>query len=561
MGCGCAAGAAGTIWGRTCWLEGGWGSLTGSWLEGERTRVMRPAARIDAPPTTAPQRDDPFAALRAELAGLPVGRRIAVLRTRRDLTQTELAQLVGRSASWLFKIEHGERRCHDLALITELAAVLRVPPGLLVDLDLGSVPSRGDSLVEPGPPKAPPAKRATATGLAARVSEALAQVTARLDGLERRLDGLDLNGAVNGDGDVVTVWVSVTIGDAPAMVPVRLSRRAVLAAGGAALLGLPAGLLDPDEHARLAAAVEAPGRADTAIVAHFQTLLAHYRRLDDAIGARRLLVPVRSSLELIDHLGKTAPPPVRQALLFVSAQYLELTGWLRVEVDDHAKAQRAYGGGRERAAEAGEDALARYVLMSQSEQAHSRRNAAEAVKLAQAAQAGEGELTPAARAWAADLEARAWALAGRPGPCKRKLDEAEGLLGASAEAGRADEPPWIYHFQARSLAVHRGVCLTDLGEAGAAVEALSAAIAGLPADWARDRAYYLSWQAQAHAGAGDLEQAGAVGCEAARLAIQLAHTRTLNKLRDLHTALAATGTHAPAVTDLADLLQPGNGLE
>lgn len=38
-----------------------------------------------------------------------VGERIAFYRARRGLTQTQLANLVGRSADWLSKIERGER--------------------------------------------------------------------------------------------------------------------------------------------------------------------------------------------------------------------------------------------------------------------------------------------------------------------------------------------------------------------------------------------------------------------------------------------------------------------
>ncbi|MGH8909458.1 MAG: helix-turn-helix domain-containing protein [Egibacteraceae bacterium] len=510
---------------------------------------MQPANRITPQHTPAQPDDSPYGRLEAELAGLSFGKRIAFLRRRLELKQIVTAELAGRSGSWLSKVERGVLRYEDLGVIADLAAVLGVPPTLLIDMDLRSILT-GEGGQRPAPPHVP----TPGVGRAAGIRDTLAALATRLDSLERCLESQHVNGIVD-DDDAVTVWVNATIGEVPAMIPVRLSRRQVLAAGGAALLALPAGLLDPDERGRIAAAVDAPGRADMAMVAHLETLLAHYRRLDDSIGGHRLLAPVRASLALVDHLRETARPPVRQALLSVSAQYLELTGWLCVDSEGHTAGQRAYGDALDRATEAGEHALARYVLMSQSEQAFHQRDAPSAVTLAQAAQAGEGRLTPAVAAWAADLAARAWALDGKPDACKRELDEATGLLAASAEAGRAGEPPWIYHFGEESLAGHQGVCLIELGDYRAGIEALDAALAALPDDWARDRASLLCRSATAHAGNNDPEQAGAVACEAARLAIPLGHTRSLTKLASLHAELTAAGKDPPAVRDLGDLLR------
>ena len=89
---------------------------------------------------------------------LTIGERIAHYRARRGLTQTELANLVGRGPDWLSKIERGERRLRNVDVLAELARVLRVTLGDLLgqpvmfeeDDDLDDVPAVRDALMAPG---------------------------------------------------------------------------------------------------------------------------------------------------------------------------------------------------------------------------------------------------------------------------------------------------------------------------------------------------------------------------------------------------------------------------
>ncbi|MGH8899370.1 MAG: helix-turn-helix domain-containing protein [Egibacteraceae bacterium] len=69
---------------------------------------------------------------------MSVGQRIAFFRCRLGMAQLTLAERVGRSESWLSKVERGDRGCDSLALIVALAEVLRVPPAALIDVDLTS---------------------------------------------------------------------------------------------------------------------------------------------------------------------------------------------------------------------------------------------------------------------------------------------------------------------------------------------------------------------------------------------------------------------------------------
>jgi transcriptional regulator with XRE-family HTH domain len=63
---------------------------------------------------------------------LTVGERIAFYRSRRGLTQREMAGLVGRSEEWVSSIERGRRQVRRLDVLTVVAAALRVSlPDLL----------------------------------------------------------------------------------------------------------------------------------------------------------------------------------------------------------------------------------------------------------------------------------------------------------------------------------------------------------------------------------------------------------------------------------------------
>ena len=61
-----------------------------------------------------------------------VGERIAYWRHRRMMTQVALAGQVGRSESWLAKIERGERTIEAIKDLLLLARILRVEPGDLI---------------------------------------------------------------------------------------------------------------------------------------------------------------------------------------------------------------------------------------------------------------------------------------------------------------------------------------------------------------------------------------------------------------------------------------------
>lgn len=61
--------------------------------------------------------------IRSECAR-PIGERIAIYRSRRGISQTVLAGLVGRSESWLSQVERGVRSVDRMSVLMEMAMVL-----------------------------------------------------------------------------------------------------------------------------------------------------------------------------------------------------------------------------------------------------------------------------------------------------------------------------------------------------------------------------------------------------------------------------------------------------
>ncbi|MFI1194521.1 helix-turn-helix domain-containing protein [Micromonospora sp. NPDC020750] len=66
---------------------------------------------------------------------LPIGRRVARLRAQRRLTQQMLADRLGKSKSWVDKVERGARSLDRFTVIRDLADALRVDPVALLGRD------------------------------------------------------------------------------------------------------------------------------------------------------------------------------------------------------------------------------------------------------------------------------------------------------------------------------------------------------------------------------------------------------------------------------------------
>lgn len=65
-----------------------------------------------------------------------VGRRLATARRRRGLSQLQFADLIGRSESWVSKVETGAMRLDGVSLARSIAQLLGVSFAHLVAVDV-----------------------------------------------------------------------------------------------------------------------------------------------------------------------------------------------------------------------------------------------------------------------------------------------------------------------------------------------------------------------------------------------------------------------------------------
>ncbi|MGC4804278.1 helix-turn-helix domain-containing protein [Micromonospora sp. DT233] len=69
------------------------------------------------------------------MTDLPAGRRMAYWRDRRGMSQQTLADALGKSKSWVDKVERGVRRLDKLSNLQDIARALRIDVQLLLDTD------------------------------------------------------------------------------------------------------------------------------------------------------------------------------------------------------------------------------------------------------------------------------------------------------------------------------------------------------------------------------------------------------------------------------------------
>jgi transcriptional regulator with XRE-family HTH domain len=72
---------------------------------------------------------------------LPIGRRVAYWRGQRKMSQQVFADRIGRSKSWVDKVERGDRRLDKFSLLYQIAVVLQIDVAMLLNRDLDRAPT------------------------------------------------------------------------------------------------------------------------------------------------------------------------------------------------------------------------------------------------------------------------------------------------------------------------------------------------------------------------------------------------------------------------------------
>ncbi|WP_113699138.1 helix-turn-helix transcriptional regulator [Nonomuraea lactucae] len=259
---------------------------------------------------------------------------------------------------------------------------------------------------------------------------------------------------------------------------------------------------DADLCDRITRTLEDPRRIDQGTVDWLVTCLAEHRKVEDTIGSRPLLGVVRQQLGIVVELAQSARGTIADSVADLAAQYAQFVAWMSLDIDDQAAALAWYDRAHDWALEIGDVNMATTTLSMKAHQAWSAGNARRTVRLAEAARWHDGRVTPGVRGMATQMAARGHALAGEARTARTLLDEAEALIRQATDHAD-DEPAWMYFYDETWFRLQRGMTELHLSNWPKAVDLLTAGLASLPESYKRDRAWYGSCLAKAHAKAGD----------------------------------------------------------
>ena len=255
------------------------------------------------------------------------------------------------------------------------------------------------------------------------------------------------------------------------------------------------------------------------------------RRMDDFLGGGDLHDLVRRELHATIDMVRDASytEQTGRSLLTAVGELAHLAGWVASDAGLYQQAERYYLGGMAAAHAAQDEPLAANLLSSLAYQVANIGDPRDAVLLASSAcNGGAPYATPTTRALL--LERVAWANArlGDTSAMERALGEVET---AFADSDPSEDPPWVYWLNQNEIDVMAGRCFTQLKRPRQAITLLSTAISQYDDTHARELALYLSWLAEAHVYAEQIEEAATYALRALRLSAGVTSERGTSRMR------------------------------
>ncbi len=228
---------------------------------------------------------------------------------------------------------------------------------------------------------------------------------------------------------------------------------------------------------------------------------------------------------------------VRHQLLPAVADLCAVTGWVAYDIGRFEESQRYFALGIQVAQQGEDAALASRLLCDMARVNADLGNPMQSVELLGLANhlTSKGAVTPTVRAKVSSMEAKTYAILGRPEPCRRALGEAEASL---SQGKRDDDPMWITYFTEAQLAGVAGSCYRDLAvldpaQAVKAEEPIRRAMSLRGKDQIRNQALDRANLATARLRRRELDGAAEQADEAISLAATLRSHRVGMRLRSL----------------------------
>jgi tetratricopeptide (TPR) repeat protein len=353
--------------------------------------------------------------------------------------------------------------------------------------------------------------------------------------------------------------VSVWIEGRRQVVPV--SRRSLITGAiGAALQGVGVMQTPAMEHVSNpgpALLSKLDGSRIEAATEHLREMWHALVRADNLFGPRHALTSVHQQISLLESLLGYARGAQRLELLGLAAQYAESAAWLHEDSADMSNAVKWTSQAMEWATESDDQAMVTWTLFRRSQQAATKKNAAQTISLAQAVQRNEPVLTAPMRAAVMQQEAHGYALDGDEVSCHRRLDEAHEFAASPETKGDARSGHGDF-CTASYIEIQRANCWLSLSRPDLAAPVFERALTGLPDAYQRDRGLAQARLAMAYVGIQEYDEA------ATQAASALSIARSSGSVRTMYETVAAVNVlevaHAsPAISELFDAIREKPG--
>jgi hypothetical protein len=272
---------------------------------------------------------------------------------------------------------------------------------------------------------------------------------------------------------------------------------------------------------------------------YLQSIRSHIREivaLDNRFGGADLVrLSMRFFRTLHDQLGAgTYDPGLERDLHSAAGELAEVVGWLAYDAEDHDLCRRMNQESLYFTRLAGDKTVELLTLQNSSMHAASQGRPKEALQIARSVLEGNYRLSPRLRALFLTRKARALAQGGDDSALAL-LPEIRALFLDGVSDG---DPAWAWWIDQRELDWHEAMVHRDLGLTGRAVDQFERSVMAIPADEIRSQYVHRAYLLQAQIDNSNWDAAEQTIQQLIPLSREVASTRTVVLLRNMHGELA-----------------------
>jgi transcriptional regulator with XRE-family HTH domain len=423
---------------------------------------------------------------------------LAVARRRRGFSQLELASLIGRSESWMSKVETGVIRLDSIALAQRIADVLGVTPAHLIGLDVQAGAS------------------ASPAGGHTRGRQAP---------------------ALTGTSEWET-WDDVR------------RRRFLTQSAATALLVTDAIGASPADITDHALSALSRGNLDEETVTGLEQVVLGWRQAYRTASAASLLGPTHGTLGLLVELAPGAGARQERVVSLIGQMSALIGTMLMLDLGDFTAARHYLTVSVRAGQQSGSAELTALALACRAFHATYSGDPESGLSFAEASlSAASRGIHPRTHAWLSAVTSEMRAATGDYAGCQRALAEAGELLTRTEP-----EQPWlgIGAFNHAKLTAYRGGDLSRLGRHTQAQASLRAALAALDPGMRKHRCTAHIDLAESYARSGEVDAAAEHAIRAVDLVASTRHVDSLRRIDRLHARMKHE--RIPTIRRLTDRL-------